>query len=550
MTLEPGDSAAAAGAAPRGCQFKRETARAAGEVDAAASLGCGEQTVDRTRGPAGDGGGADGAVGSEVPAPLAASTRAPDAGPAPSTEIAPEIAADGADPEILREDRDGGADGADGAETPEDSVKSSSEKGTPGAGVCPANRAATANSEGAGEVRLPQTAQGAKAFTIDGRAVPDVDESIVDFHPNGTLRSQRELEVLVPEEYKTASGMVPRSYQLELFQRALRGNCIAVLDTGSGKTFVAVLLVKHMFSEELVRRKSTKQVVHQQARVLRANTPAVVRELSGGMDLDLESWNVEMWQMEFEVTDIFVCTPHVLLSMLRKAFMMMEKVGCFAGAVNGLYRAGETDLELEQNLSARVFTATRGEDVLQFMYRPEEDVIRYAAPRKYEACESPLYEELVAKLSRISNSKVKRMLSDADWTFKNLGPWAGTHVLVTALRDTEVNTLDKLPSSVSNKGGNKAESGEDEGASRWRKEGPNVNPFTEEEMKYLHEAIDTRDSRPELAPRMNENSLSPKLMTVLKVLQSFSLVPEFRGRIFYGSCCSLCFCRADMQLAE
>lgn len=46
----------------------------------------------------------------------------------------------------------------------------------------------------------------------------------------------------------------PRDYQSELFQRAKSENIIAVLDTGSGKTHIATLLLKHVLDVELERR--------------------------------------------------------------------------------------------------------------------------------------------------------------------------------------------------------------------------------------------------------------------------------------------------------
>lgn len=46
----------------------------------------------------------------------------------------------------------------------------------------------------------------------------------------------------------------PREYQLELYERAKMENTIAVLDTGSGKTLIAVLLLRHIIDEELERR--------------------------------------------------------------------------------------------------------------------------------------------------------------------------------------------------------------------------------------------------------------------------------------------------------
>lgn len=43
----------------------------------------------------------------------------------------------------------------------------------------------------------------------------------------------------------------PRQYQSQLFEKAKTQNVIACLQTGSGKTLIAVLLLKHMFNEEV-----------------------------------------------------------------------------------------------------------------------------------------------------------------------------------------------------------------------------------------------------------------------------------------------------------
>jgi endoribonuclease Dicer len=46
----------------------------------------------------------------------------------------------------------------------------------------------------------------------------------------------------------------PRDYQTKLFQRAKIQNTIAVLDTGTGKTHIATLLLRHVLEEELEKR--------------------------------------------------------------------------------------------------------------------------------------------------------------------------------------------------------------------------------------------------------------------------------------------------------
>ena len=59
-------------------------------------------------------------------------------------------------------------------------------------------------------------------------------------------------ELLEGSEQVTISD--PREYQVELFERAQHQNTIAVLDTGSGKTLIAVLLIRHIIDQELEHR--------------------------------------------------------------------------------------------------------------------------------------------------------------------------------------------------------------------------------------------------------------------------------------------------------
>ena len=53
-------------------------------------------------------------------------------------------------------------------------------------------------------------------------------------------RMEEDLDVDLLEQLKA------RPYQEELLQKALLGNTIVYLGTGSGKTFIAVMLVKEM----------------------------------------------------------------------------------------------------------------------------------------------------------------------------------------------------------------------------------------------------------------------------------------------------------------
>ena len=51
------------------------------------------------------------------------------------------------------------------------------------------------------------------------------------------------------EEEELSKDFIPREYQIELFETALKSNTIIFLPTGSGKTFIAAMLIKHKSNE-------------------------------------------------------------------------------------------------------------------------------------------------------------------------------------------------------------------------------------------------------------------------------------------------------------
>ena len=59
---------------------------------------------------------------------------------------------------------------------------------------------------------------------------------------------------LMDEQGKAALND-PREYQLALFEKAKEENTIAVLETGSGKTLIAVLLIRHVLDKEVEDRE-------------------------------------------------------------------------------------------------------------------------------------------------------------------------------------------------------------------------------------------------------------------------------------------------------
>lgn len=141
---------------------------------------------------------------------------------------------------------------------------------------------------------------------------------------------------LVAEQDFAAVITDPREYQIELFEKAKAHNTIAVLDTGSGKTLIAVLLLKHILQNELVDRGLGKPhriafflvdsvtLVYQQAAVLRNNIDQNVAQLFGAMGIDL--WNKQIWDDFFVKNMVIVCTAEILHQCLLNSYIKMSQI--------------------------------------------------------------------------------------------------------------------------------------------------------------------------------------------------------------------------------
>jgi endoribonuclease Dicer len=73
---------------------------------------------------------------------------------------------------------------------------------------------------------------------------------------NGNLN-----EVDVPSPEVVTQALTARKYQIELYEKAKNDNVIAVLDTGSGKTFIAVMLIKEIVAIERQLRMTRREVL-------------------------------------------------------------------------------------------------------------------------------------------------------------------------------------------------------------------------------------------------------------------------------------------------
>ncbi|EJD46112.1 P-loop containing nucleoside triphosphate hydrolase protein [Auricularia subglabra TFB-10046 SS5] len=126
-----------------------------------------------------------------------------------------------------------------------------------------------------------------------------------------------------------------RRYQEEIFVAAQQGNIIAVLDTGSGKTFIAVQLIKWVTAQPCPERKVVvflapkRPLVMQQALFIQSQVPLNTQYYLGDMTVDdkkVELWDREQWRKEFTKRDVLVMTPQILLDLLTHAHWQMSKI--------------------------------------------------------------------------------------------------------------------------------------------------------------------------------------------------------------------------------
>ncbi|CAN8000648.1 unnamed protein product, partial [Ixodes hexagonus] len=127
---------------------------------------------------------------------------------------------------------------------------------------------------------------------------------------------------------------VCRHFQVELFEGAKEANTIVCLGTGTGKTFIAVMLIKELEKDIRVPFEEggkrtfflvpTVPLVVQQQKAIQAHTSLSIGGYIGDMNVD--NWDANRWHKEFVNSQVLVMTPEIFKIILHHGFLALSRV--------------------------------------------------------------------------------------------------------------------------------------------------------------------------------------------------------------------------------
>ncbi|KAI0132078.1 hypothetical protein BJ170DRAFT_612321 [Xylariales sp. AK1849] len=282
----------------------------------------------------------------------------------------------------------------------------------------------------------------------------------------------------------------PREYQVELFERAKEKNIIAVLPTGTGKTLVAALLLRHVIEQELMDRNNKDQdlaprisfflvdkvsLVHQQWRVLKANLDHNVAKFHG--ELVGKMVTHKFWDQQFKDNVAIVCTADILLRCLHHSYFRMDQInliifdeahhakknhpysriikdfyvdlekdnhrrprilGMTASPVDAKTDLATAAAQLEGLLHSEIATVIDAELMRDTSSNQEgggsERMVEYGLPS--EPFETPLWQKLNKLVGK--NDVLKRLFTFSKASTRELGRWCADRVWHLCLTPEEI----------------------------------------------------------------------------------------------------------------
>ncbi|TLD09053.1 uncharacterized protein PgNI_07577 [Pyricularia grisea] len=183
-----------------------------------------------------------------------------------------------------------------------------------------------------GSVSSSDTAEGGRVVDRDklNHSIADygyeTDSSASEQSTTGNVLSEEP-----PSLEKQPQSIIARAYQIEMFHASMQQNIIVSMDTGSGKTQVAVLRIR----AELERTAPEKRVwflaptvalCAQQHEIIRSQIKVANSIVITGDD-NVDSWSdIQTWDAVLKNVRVVVCTYRILLDALSHAFVTMDSI--------------------------------------------------------------------------------------------------------------------------------------------------------------------------------------------------------------------------------
>ncbi|KAI3814662.1 hypothetical protein L1987_14305 [Smallanthus sonchifolius] len=223
---------------------------------------------------------------------------------------------------------------------------------------------------------------------------------------------------------------IARGYQIELCQKALMENIIVYLETGCGKTHIAVLLIY----ETIRRMKMTKKdiciflaptvaLVEQQGKVIKDSIDVKVGVYCGSSN---HLKGHRDWDKEMEQFEVLVMTPQILLHNLSHCFIRIQHIAL---------------LIFDECHYAQVESSHPYAEIMKIFYKP--DVAKL--PRIFGMTASPIFGKgasigsmpsmhtlikNIEDFSMLKNTKkaLQRLHCNLEFCLQNLGLWGALQV--------------------------------------------------------------------------------------------------------------------------
>ncbi|KAJ3119787.1 hypothetical protein HK098_005132 [Nowakowskiella sp. JEL0407] len=353
----------------------------------------------------------------------------------------------------------------------------------------------------------------------------------------------------------------PRSYQLELIEIAKTRNTIVVMETGTGKTLIALQLMIHY--AETCSKLGTKSLsvmivplvnlVHQQSQYIRKHSDLRVSQFSGG-DLGLNKWTISHWRENVEKCDVIVLTAEIFKNLLHSSYLSMGEITLLVvdechhargdseqmqifkyhyAAVDvskrprvlGLTASPTASLEDPElsirNLEAALFSVAvvpSTSSITEFVNKTQEEIVYYDRTTSYFKPELQFYLERMR--TEENTLVIDKIMQNLQYILMELGSWCAERSLEHRIEEIHAKYLANDEPNPKNK------------------EIVNIVKLLKATYIKSRLSLNTTSERFTISPNLFPNTpvpedqyLSSKVLTLISILKRFS-IENFRGIVF------------------